>query len=68
MGHYTGSYEATQRTQQLQRKEDLLHSIADETIKMKTWELEVVYDVVQHTSEYAGMLSIFKRAADKDTV
>ena len=65
-GHYSDSHEATRRTDELRRREDLLRWISDETMKMKTWQLEVVYDVVQNTSDYSGMLNIFKRASNKE--
>lgn len=66
MGHYSECYEATRRTEELKRKEDLLRWIADKTLEMENWELEVVYDVVQNTSDYSGMFNLFKRASNKE--
>jgi len=65
-GHYSESYEATRRTDELRRKEDLLRWISDETLKMDNWQLEIVYDVVQNTSDYSGMFNLFKRASAKE--
>jgi hypothetical protein len=66
MGHYDDCYEATRRSDELRRKEDLLRWISDKTLKMESWELEVVYDVVQNTSDYSGMFNLFKRASAKE--
>lgn len=66
MGHYSESYEATRRTEELNRKEDLLRWISDETLKMKNWQLELVYDVVQNPDDYSGLLNLIKRGAKKD--
>lgn len=61
MGHYDSCFEAERVTSEKNRREDLLNWIADETMNMSNYDLELVWDVVEHVNEYHGLTTLIKR-------
>ena len=61
MGHYDDCYESTRQDDEKRRRENLLRWIPEKIDKMKSHELEVMYEVAQHVEDYYGLLKIMKR-------
>ena len=65
MGHYSDSYEATRRTEELKRRENLMRWIADSFDDLDTRTLEYMYFIAEHQDEVRGFAGIIERVISK---